>query len=75
MPAGTRTAADEWDARAELDVAIFIERYLAERPPPAASELEADLKRWARQLRTDGEQRLWMLGASRLTTVRREATA
>jgi len=60
-----------WDARAELDLALFIKRYLHENRPPAGSRLVADLADYAELLRSDGERRLDALHARRL----RAATA
>lgn len=57
---------ETWEARAEIDVAIFIGRYLAERPCPGPSRLHDDLDRWGRNLQHDGQARLQELGATRL---------
>lgn len=53
---------EEWDARAELDVAAFIARYLNEHPPPHGTRLASDLHSWSAQLRVDGLVRLQAAG-------------
>jgi hypothetical protein len=59
---GGADAAAAWDARAELDLSIMIDRYLSENPPPKASQLQLDLRELVSLLRFDGEARLAELG-------------
>ena len=56
----------EWEARARLDVAILIERYLSQNPPPAASAHAEKYRSWASGLRAAGEAHLVALAARRL---------
>ena len=59
----------EWEARARIDVAILIERYLTENPPPTASVHAEKYQAWAAGLRAAGEAHLTDLGAARLRAV------
>ena len=66
---GTAARLAEWEARAQVDVGVMIDRYLAEHPPPAASRGHDLLALWARRLRRAGRARLRAQGASRLRRV------
>jgi hypothetical protein len=66
---GDDDAAERWDARAEVDVAVLIRRYLSDHPPPASSELAADLRLWSQNLTHDGLARLEACGGRRLRAV------
>lgn len=61
--------ADEWDARATLDIGMLIERYLSERPPPCETLTSAAWTTWSAQLKERGEDRLATLGSRRLAPV------
>ncbi len=55
-----------WQARAQTDLAVLIERYLMEHPPPSAAT-DPDLYRgWAADLRAAGQADLEALAARRL---------
>lgn len=56
----------EWDARAEVAIAVMIRRYLAENPPPRSSRVAGDLAAWAENLDLDGQARLAARGAAHL---------
>lgn len=58
-----------WDARAELDVGLFIERYLCEHPPPSGAVFAPEFECWSSRLQSRGRERLAELGASRLRAV------
>lgn len=58
--------ANEWDARAMVDVAVMIHRYLAENPPPEGSRYGADFRDWAERLEAAGSDDLSMMNARRL---------
>lgn len=49
---------DLWDAHAEIALGQFISRHLAACPPPADSELAADLIQWGENLLRCGQERL-----------------
>jgi hypothetical protein len=59
----------EWQARARLDIAVLIERYLTENPPPAGSRHAGLYSAWAAGLRAAGEAHLAELQAHRLRVV------
>jgi hypothetical protein len=63
---GATTTVETWEARAEGDIAVLIDRYLAEHPCPAPSPVHDDLVRWSHALAADGRARLRELGAARL---------
>lgn len=69
LDGGRSEAAARWDAQAEVDVAALILGYLAQNPPPGASEAEADFRGWAQDLQRDGQARLAELGQRRLRAV------
>ncbi len=58
-----------WDARAERDVGLFIERYLTENPPPDGALYADDLAEWARNLKDAGTRCLDACGASPLRSI------
>lgn len=66
LPSGDPSCGHEWDARAELEVAVLIKRYLADRPPPPGARVADDLRCWAHRLELDGRARLAELAAPRL---------
>lgn len=61
--------AAAWDAQAELDVGLFILRYLHWNPPPEGAEFDRDLRAWAEEVRLDGLSRLGALGKKHLRAV------
>lgn len=63
------TTADEWDARAELDVAVMIARYLRENPPPEGARFADDLEKCSSNLCVHGHRRLDDLGTRQLRSV------
>jgi hypothetical protein len=63
---GGETAALTWEARAQVDLAILIERYLMENPPPPRATHPHLYRAWAADLRLAGEAGLAALGAARL---------
>lgn len=52
-----------WQARAQLDLAAIVERYLAQNPPPAMATDHRLYRRWAGELREAGEGDLKALKA------------
>lgn len=66
---GGDTAGEVWDARAEVDVALMIRRYLAENPAPAETRVAWDFQAWASALEHDGRVRLAELEAAALRVV------
>jgi len=54
--------AEVWAAQAETDIAVLIQRYLAENPPPGPSRIHEDFRLWATNLQRDGQDRLAALG-------------
>jgi hypothetical protein len=66
LEGGATAAVQTWEARAEADLAVLIQRYLAEHPCPGPSLIEADLARWSRALAADGQARLAELDQPRL---------
>lgn len=63
---GAGVDAVEWDARAEVAIAVMIRRYLAENPAPRSSRVADDLAAWAETLDCDGQARLAAQGAAHL---------
>ncbi len=63
---GVAADVQAWEARAQIDVALLIDRYLAESPPPGESHHAELFALWSRQCRAAGEARLASLGARRL---------
>lgn len=57
-----------WEARAQVDLAVLIERYLVENPPPARASHPHLYRAWAADLRLAGEAGLEAMGAVRLRT-------
>jgi hypothetical protein len=57
-----------WEARAQADIGLMIERYLIEHPPPPGSHHQRLYRSWAADLRDAGEADLAELGAGRLRT-------
>ncbi len=55
-----------WEARAQLDLAVLIERYLTQNPPPPTSSHPHLYRAWASELRLAGEAGLGELGAAHL---------
>lgn len=48
----------EWDARAEIAVGLYIERYLATHRPPDDASFVADFMMWAERLVNRGQAHL-----------------
>ena len=65
-PAGPSERAEVWEERAEVAVATFIRRHLAEDPPPYVCAVARDLVCYAEALARDGQARLEEEGARRL---------
>lgn len=42
-----------WAAQAQVDIAVLIQRYLAENPPPGPSQTHRDFRLWATNLQLD----------------------
>lgn len=59
-----------WAAQAQLEIAVLILRYLAGNPPPGPSQTHRDFRRWAEDLRLDGEDLLAARGLRSLRAVR-----
>jgi hypothetical protein len=59
-------SGEEWDARAEYDLGVFMRRYLHDHPPSVPSALSRDFEVWSENLSHDGQARLAALGARRL---------
>ncbi|MES2867848.1 MAG: hypothetical protein V4703_14015 [Actinomycetota bacterium] len=57
-----------WQARAQVDIAVLIERYLIEHPPSASATDPALYRAWAAELRAAGEEDLRALGVAHLRT-------
>jgi hypothetical protein len=51
-----------WDARIEMQIGAVIRRILTGDPPPAGSQVGADLWEWGRRLENDGRRGLLALG-------------
>lgn len=66
---GAARSVATWEARAEVDFAVFIRRYLAERPCPGPSSYLEEFRRWADRLERHGLDRLQASGAQRLRCV------
>ena len=62
-----------WDAQAEYDLGVLMQRYLAEHPPPDGSLFARDLGKWADRLVAHGRRNLDDLGAHPLQAVSEEA--
>ena len=62
----TATSPAVWDRRAELDVGLFIARYMAENPPPADALFVEVFEEWSRKLVGAGRAGLAELGAAPL---------
>lgn len=60
--AHTSESPELWDARTEIDIAVFIRLQLSRHPAPAESQVAADLLRWAEALERDGRARLTAAG-------------
>lgn len=63
---GAEDAVLAWEGRAQLDIAVMIERYLTENPPPGQSHHPRHYRAWTADLRTAGEVRLAAARARRL---------
>lgn len=63
---GRQDDARVWEARAQVDLAVLIERYLTENPPPPGATHHHLYRAWASDLRLAGEEALGALGAARL---------
>lgn len=63
---GGEAEALVWEARAQADMAVLIERYLTENPPPPRATHHHLYQAWASDLRLAGEVGLEALGAPRL---------
>lgn len=59
-------AALVWQARAQVEIATLIERYLSEHPSPPTASHPAAYRRWASGLRAAGDAALARLGERRL---------
>lgn len=62
-------AATVWEARAQVDIAVLIERYLTENPPPPAATHPHLYRAWASDMRLAGEAGLEDLAVPRLRVV------
>jgi hypothetical protein len=63
---GDSEAAQRWDARAQHDIGVLINRYLGENPAPPGSAVSARLEAVGRDLQALGADRLEELGLGRL---------
>lgn len=63
------TDAARWDAQAEYDIGVMVQRYLHDNPPIAESEVARLLTNCAGDLEASGERRLLSLGYRRLRSV------
>lgn len=63
---GREDAVVAWEGRMQIDVAVMIERELAENPPPGPTPHLEHYQAWAQQLRAAGEARLEAARARRL---------
>jgi hypothetical protein len=68
-PTARRLTGAEWDAHAEYDIGVMIERYLSQNPPPGDASFQEPFDRWAGQLRRSGQARLEELRARPLRVV------
>ncbi len=66
---GGPRAALVWQARAQIDLAVLIERYLTEHPPPAGATHHLDYHDWTRRMDRAGRCVLEELRARRLRSV------
>jgi hypothetical protein len=55
---GAQHAVTAWEGRAQVAMAVFIDRYLSENPCPGFSSHVACYERWSETLRASGEARL-----------------
>lgn len=62
---GTEAAVIAWEGRAQINIAVLIERYLTESPPPGPTRHLAHYQAWADDLRAAGKARLEVAGARR----------
>lgn len=58
-----------WDAHAEHEIGVLIERYLTEHPAPDGATCAEPFARWAGELHRSGQARLEALGEQRLRAV------
>ena len=62
-----------WDAQAEYDLGVLMQRYLAEHPPPDNSLFARDFEKWAERLLAHGCRNLGDLGERPLQIVSEHA--
>jgi hypothetical protein len=60
------TSVAAWEARAEYDMGVMIDRYLREHPSPGHSEMTLRLQSCAKDFREAGEFKLRILEVRRL---------
>ena len=62
-----------WDAQAEYDLGVLMQRYLAEHPPPDDSLFARDFEKWAENLVAHGRRNLGVRGARPLRAMVEDA--